>query len=46
VYTWNIPTSALNTGENTLTVGAIGSKNLGGWLAGNYIVDALELYVS
>ncbi|KIM23205.1 polysaccharide lyase family 4 protein [Serendipita vermifera MAFF 305830] len=46
VYTWNIPASALRSGSNSLTIGAVGSKNLGGWLAGNYIVDAVELYVS
>ncbi|KIM34166.1 polysaccharide lyase family 4 protein [Serendipita vermifera MAFF 305830] len=46
VYTWNIPASALRTGANSLTIGAVGSKNLGSWLAGNYIVDAVELYVS
>ncbi|KAG8841818.1 hypothetical protein FRB91_004653, partial [Serendipita sp. 411] len=46
VYTWNIPASALRTGSNSIVIGAVGSKNLGGWLAGNYIVDAIELYVS
>ncbi|KAG8831626.1 hypothetical protein FRC17_002853 [Serendipita sp. 399] len=46
VYTWNIPASALRAGSNSIVIGAVGSRNLGSWLAGNYIVDAIELYVS
>ncbi|KAI1083383.1 polysaccharide lyase family 4 protein, partial [Whalleya microplaca] len=42
VYTWSVPSSALTTGQNTLTLGVYGSGDQD-FLSANYIVDAIEL---
>ncbi|CAI4212653.1 unnamed protein product [Parascedosporium putredinis] len=41
-YSWDVPASALRTGENTLTVGVYGNGDQG-FLSANYVVDAIEL---
>ncbi|KAK1718190.1 rhamnogalacturonase B [Colletotrichum acutatum] len=42
VYTWEVPTSELKTGQNTLVIGVIG-KGDADFLSANYIIDAVEL---
>ncbi|KAK4213772.1 rhamnogalacturonase B [Rhypophila decipiens] len=42
VYTWKLPTGTVKEGDNTLTVGVLGSGDAS-FLSANYIVDAIEL---